>query len=143
MHNTYVVTEYVDWCSPIKTFATLQINRNECACLRYLQGVVTLHISIVQATWAAARPSGSMKILSSPVTKSHITPCKQTRDPFPKQIPFMFKITQSRTASPDSAGVKNDLVFWWNLINVCSKTVDDSGALNTYSSVAFLKYLMG
>lgn len=84
MHNAYVVTEHVDWCSPIMAFAKLQINGNECTCLRYLQGVVTLHISMVQATWAAARPSGSMKILSSPVTKSHITPCKQTRDPFPK-----------------------------------------------------------
>lgn len=90
--NAYLVTEHVSWCSLIKFPGTVQINRNECTCSSYIQGVVTLHISMVQATWPAARPSGSMKILSSPVTKSHATPCKQPqgRDIFTlKDFPFM------------------------------------------------------
>lgn len=52
------------------------LSRN--VCMRYvnLQGVLTLHISMVQATWPDARPSGSVNVLSSPVTKSHLTPCE-------------------------------------------------------------------
>lgn len=55
------------------------LNRDVCVHCVYLQGVLTLHISIVQDTWPAARPSGSMKVLSSPVTKSHVTPCENTQ----------------------------------------------------------------
>lgn len=113
--NAYLVTEHVSWCSLIKFLGTLHINRHECTCSPYIQGVVTLHISMVQATWPAARPSGSMKILSSPVTKSHATPCKQpqTRDIFTLQhFPFMLKhITQSTTAPLESARGGGHLSF--------------------------------
>lgn len=42
--------------------------------IRHWHGVVTLHISIVQATCSACLPSASTNVLSSPVTKSHGTP---------------------------------------------------------------------
>lgn len=54
----------------------MPFSRNVCTRYVNLQGVLTLHISIVQATWPAARPSGSVNVLSSPVTKSHLTPCE-------------------------------------------------------------------
>lgn len=85
--NAYLLTQHVSWCSPITFLGTLQTNRNDCMCSPYIHGVVTLHISMVQATWPAAQPSGSMKILSSPVIKSHATPCKQPQTTFlPWQI---------------------------------------------------------
>lgn len=70
----------VVWCKTSSNIHSKKIytQRRSVSCMSsvYLQGVLTLHISMVQATWPAARPSKSTKVLSSPVTKSHGTPWK-------------------------------------------------------------------